>query len=764
MAVSCLLGICFWDFYENWSSPSLSSLLSAAVGKISDKEEFRMSRAGLLLGYFVVKVLALVCNAEGEPGQQQLEGFAMVSANDSREAEGLPEPPHIEDRCRGYYDVMGQWDPPFVCRTASYLYCCGTCGFRFCCAYKTSRLDQSKCSNYDTPLWMMTGRPPSKKNDRTHDPTRDKTNLIVYIVCGVVAIMALVGIFTKLGLEKAHRPHRENMTRALASVMQQQMPGSRDGLEREVTVGAQGGHYESMQARASSLQTPQMNSLGTSMGHPSSLAPNMNQTLSQTMSQTLPHTMGQNMGQPINQPMGQNLAHSIGQNLPHPMSQTLGHSMGHPMSQTLGHSMGQNMGHSLGHSMGQTLPHSIGQSLGHSVGHSMGHTLPHTIGHSLGHSMGQSLSHMGQTLGHSVNQNIPHSMGQTLGHSVNQNISHSMGQNLGHSVNQNIPHSMGQTLGHSVNPNISHSMGQNLGHSANQNISHSMGQTLGHSVNQNISHSMGQNLGHSANQNISHSMGQNLGHSANQNISHSMGQNLSHSMGQSMSHTISHSLGHSVAQKMTQPMAHTLPQPMAQTLGPSLAHTLPQPVATHVPAPVSHAYHTLGQLSHAYEQPPSAKDLSSSKYASLKAVAEKAGDSGSSYYSSRRQMVDFAVKGSLPLHPVRLDHGGGGGAPYSTEMTCTKQNGHRAKASGRVQVQAPPPHPLAYATHTIGSPPGPAPPRGGWGGSVTLGRRQSYGTKRQYGLEQNPLRSAHSHHFLSPQAFCITNSKTEVTV
>uniref|UniRef100_A0A4W5KH28 Shisa family member 9a n=1 Tax=Hucho hucho TaxID=62062 RepID=A0A4W5KH28_9TELE len=109
---------------------------------------------------------------------------------------GFSEPPHTEDRCRGYYDVMGQWDPPFVCKTGDYLYCCGTCGFRFCCSYKTSRLDQSTCKNYDTPVWMIT----------------DKTNLIVYIICGVVAIMALVGIFTKLGLEKAHRPQRENMT------------------------------------------------------------------------------------------------------------------------------------------------------------------------------------------------------------------------------------------------------------------------------------------------------------------------------------------------------------------------------------------------------------------------------------------------------------------------------------------------------------------------------------------------------------------------
>ena len=33
-------------------------------------------------------------------------------------------------------------------------------------------------------------------------------DLIVYFICRVVAVMVLVGIFTKLGLEKVHRPQR----------------------------------------------------------------------------------------------------------------------------------------------------------------------------------------------------------------------------------------------------------------------------------------------------------------------------------------------------------------------------------------------------------------------------------------------------------------------------------------------------------------------------------------------------------------------------
>ncbi|XP_051640805.1 protein shisa-8 isoform X2 [Manacus candei] len=126
------------------------------------------------------------------------------------------------DRCRGYYDVMGQWDPPFNCNAGIYQYCCGTCGYRFCCQFKPRRLDQSGCSNYDTPNWVNTGQPPARVDETPEDPTRDKTNMIVYIICGVVAIMVLVGIFTKLGLEKAQGPQTEmTVSRTLTDLLKQ---------------------------------------------------------------------------------------------------------------------------------------------------------------------------------------------------------------------------------------------------------------------------------------------------------------------------------------------------------------------------------------------------------------------------------------------------------------------------------------------------------------------------------------------------------------
>uniref|UniRef100_H3A0B6 Shisa N-terminal domain-containing protein n=1 Tax=Latimeria chalumnae TaxID=7897 RepID=H3A0B6_LATCH len=164
----------------------------------------------LIICYFLVDLLALLCWAQSKAGHL---GSMVVVSGVNHSKDGVSNPTPTADRCRGYFDVMGQWDPPFNCSAGNFLYCCGTCGFRFCCNFEHSRLDQSTCTNYDTPVWLNTGNTPLRIDDSHHDPTKDKTNLIVYIICGVVAVMVLVGIFTKLGLEKAHRPQREHMSR-----------------------------------------------------------------------------------------------------------------------------------------------------------------------------------------------------------------------------------------------------------------------------------------------------------------------------------------------------------------------------------------------------------------------------------------------------------------------------------------------------------------------------------------------------------------------
>ncbi|XP_015731932.1 protein shisa-9 isoform X1 [Coturnix japonica] len=219
----------------------------------------------LLFGYLVADLLTLVCRAQEKAGQQ-LGSFVVLSGgNHSSLGEQLDpsEPPPTPDFCRGYFDVMGQWDPPFNCSSGEFIFCCGTCGFRFCCKFKKTRLDQSTCTNYETPLWMNTGKPPSRIDDPLHDPTRDKTNLIVYIICGVVAVMVLVGIFTKLGLEKAHRPQREHMSRALADVMRPQGPCTTDHMERDLNIVVHVQHYENMETRPppNNLHPPQMNNV-----------------------------------------------------------------------------------------------------------------------------------------------------------------------------------------------------------------------------------------------------------------------------------------------------------------------------------------------------------------------------------------------------------------------------------------------------------------------------------------------------------------------
>ncbi|KAJ8387600.1 hypothetical protein AAFF_G00152960 [Aldrovandia affinis] len=141
--------------------------------------------------------------------------------------------PSMGSRCWGYYDVMGQWDPPFNCNAGIYLFCCGSCFYRFCCQFKHDRLDQTSCSNYDTPVWANTGKPSAPITEVQEEPDRDRTHMIVYIICGVVAIMVLVGIFTKLGLEKSQGGQTDmTNSRTLTELLKQ--PGAEANMDGTV--------------------------------------------------------------------------------------------------------------------------------------------------------------------------------------------------------------------------------------------------------------------------------------------------------------------------------------------------------------------------------------------------------------------------------------------------------------------------------------------------------------------------------------------------
>ncbi|KAG7257771.1 hypothetical protein CRUP_012359 [Coryphaenoides rupestris] len=59
-----------------------------------------------------------------------------------------PTTPGWGQKTRGYFDVMGQFDNTFNCSKGTYVYCCGTCDYRFCCNHQRYRLDQDSCNNY----------------------------------------------------------------------------------------------------------------------------------------------------------------------------------------------------------------------------------------------------------------------------------------------------------------------------------------------------------------------------------------------------------------------------------------------------------------------------------------------------------------------------------------------------------------------------------------------------------------------------------------
>uniref|UniRef100_A0A8C1H4W9 Shisa N-terminal domain-containing protein n=1 Tax=Cyprinus carpio carpio TaxID=630221 RepID=A0A8C1H4W9_CYPCA len=129
------------------------------------------------------------------------------------------------DTCLGYYDVSGQFDKEFSCNNTDHRYCCGSCFLRFCCPVKAKRVDQRVCTNYNTPDWIKTQPPSPAPTGDTYDPALDQTNTTVYITCGVITLIIILGISAKVAYDKATRPPQEmNVHRALADILRQQGP------------------------------------------------------------------------------------------------------------------------------------------------------------------------------------------------------------------------------------------------------------------------------------------------------------------------------------------------------------------------------------------------------------------------------------------------------------------------------------------------------------------------------------------------------------
>ncbi|KAM3860068.1 protein shisa-6 [Diretmus argenteus] len=129
------------------------------------------------------------------------------------------------DTCLGYYDVSGQYDKLFECNNTDHRFCCGTCYLRFCCEYKKDRLDQKACKNYHTPVWVQTAAPSPVPTGEPYDPSMDQTNTAVYITCGIIAFIIVLGVSVKVAYDKATEPPQEmNIHRALADILRQQGP------------------------------------------------------------------------------------------------------------------------------------------------------------------------------------------------------------------------------------------------------------------------------------------------------------------------------------------------------------------------------------------------------------------------------------------------------------------------------------------------------------------------------------------------------------
>ncbi|XP_066531981.1 protein shisa-6 isoform X2 [Hoplias malabaricus] len=146
------------------------------------------------------------------------------------------------DVCRGYYDVMGQFDNTFNCTKGTYIYCCGTCHYRFCCEHQRNRLDQDSCTNYNSPVWANTQVPATQRPSRSDpdfDPLQQQSNNTAYVIGGVISFTLAVAIGVKVACHKISRRPRNrdiNMPRALVDILRHQSSPIQQGERNNTTV------------------------------------------------------------------------------------------------------------------------------------------------------------------------------------------------------------------------------------------------------------------------------------------------------------------------------------------------------------------------------------------------------------------------------------------------------------------------------------------------------------------------------------------------
>ncbi|XP_054620348.1 protein shisa-6 isoform X2 [Dunckerocampus dactyliophorus] len=133
------------------------------------------------------------------------------------------------DVCRGYFDVMGHFDSTFNCSKGSYIYCCGTCHYRFCCEHQRNRLDQDSCTNYKSPHWaeplVPVTVPAGNKPDPDFETLQQQNSSTAYVIGGVISFTLVVAVGVRIAFSKvARRPRNRdiNMPRSLVDILRHQ--------------------------------------------------------------------------------------------------------------------------------------------------------------------------------------------------------------------------------------------------------------------------------------------------------------------------------------------------------------------------------------------------------------------------------------------------------------------------------------------------------------------------------------------------------------
>ncbi|KAM3595678.1 uncharacterized protein V6R79_001053 [Siganus canaliculatus] len=147
------------------------------------------------------------------------------------------------DVCRGYYDVMGHFDSTFNCSKGSYIYCCGTCHYRFCCEHQRNRLDQEACNNYHSPVWadpqVPVTVPVGNKQDPGFETLQQQNSSTAYVIGGVISFTLVVAVGVRIAFSKvARRPRNRdvNMPRSLVDILRHQSSPVQQGERNNSTV------------------------------------------------------------------------------------------------------------------------------------------------------------------------------------------------------------------------------------------------------------------------------------------------------------------------------------------------------------------------------------------------------------------------------------------------------------------------------------------------------------------------------------------------